>query len=362
MAFSRTSTLLGLALLLSAFGAAAQVFTQAFVPESGFYWNPEQPGRGYAIEVQDRQVFLTIYTYTDEANAALREPLWFSALGTLTPTVTGPVSYRFDDELVFSEDGQCLGCAFRDPVSTFTGRPISLTFETLTTGQLLIDGELIPIQRFWYSPSIDDPYLAMQGQWIFVTDCTAPINNNCFPSDVNVQPFEADLLTLDLVIGTGVATTTEGLRSGTNLEVSGSYDAVENIFFVVVAETVNEFLAYVVFGEDFGTDQMNGIAERYTPGDNLTGDGFPAFGRRISDLTFSETLNPSAKATPEPAARPRLSRSERNAAQLARQAEKDGRVSAPRTRAERLAAAAPTLRALENKLRAKATFGPPREP
>ncbi|MEM6574773.1 MAG: hypothetical protein AAF736_10910 [Pseudomonadota bacterium] len=362
MAFSKSAPLLGLALLLSVFSAAAQVFTQAFVPESGFYWNPEQPGRGYAIEVQDRQVFLPIYTYTDEANATLREPLWFSALGTLTATVTGPVSYRFDDELVFSEDGQCLGCAFRDPVSTFTGRPISLTFETLTTGQLLIDGELIPIQRFWYSPSIDDPYLAMQGQWIFVTDCTAPIDNNCFPSDVNVQPFEADLLTLDLVTGTGDDTTTEGLRSGTDLEVAGSYDAVENIFFVVVAETVNEFVAYVVFGEDFGTDQMNGIAERFVPGSNLTGEGFPTFGRRISDLTFSETLNPSAKTAAASAVQPRLSRSARNAAQLALLAQKDGRVTAPRSRAERLAAATPTLRALEAKLRAKASFGATREP
>lgn len=298
----RKNLLLTLALLLAGFTvfgpAAAQVLTQTFVPESGFYWNRDQPGRGYAIEVQDRLVFMTVYTYTEEANPALREPLWFSVTGTLAATGqgSGNVIYRFTDELAFSEDGQCLGCSFTDPVTTATGRPVTLTFDGLTTGELLIDNEVIPIERFWYSASIQDAYLAMQGQWIIVTDCTAPVNNNCYPSSPDVQPFEGDLLTLDRVIGSGGNQTADGFRAGTALEVAGAFDETQNVFVIVVAETGNESVAYVIFGEDFGTDRFSGIAERFTPGSNLTGDGFPMYGYRISDLSFAQTLSPGSKA------------------------------------------------------------------
>ncbi|MFK7956993.1 MAG: hypothetical protein AB8B96_12945 [Lysobacterales bacterium] len=356
MSAYKTSLLILIGLAMSLATATAQIITQAYEPESGFYWNPDQPGRGFAIEVQDRQVFLTIYTYTEEANPALREPLWFSAIGNLTASTTGSVTYQFNDELVFSEDGQCLNCEFRDPISTFTGRPLSLTFNSLTTGQLVIDGEVIPIQRFWYSASIDDPFLAMQGQWAIVTDCTAPINNSCFPSDVNVQPFEADFLTLDFVTGSGTNSSTEGLRGATNIEVAGDYDPVDNLFIIVVAETTEEFLAYVIFGEDFGTTNFSGIAERYTPGGSIFGDGFPMFGRKVSDLTFTETLNPAAKSGTESRAPTGLSRSNANSLTLlnaARKLKPGESVPAAATKAQRLAGVGPMLRNLEAQIQAK---------
>lgn len=298
----RKNMYLSLALLvlgMTSFGpAAAQVLTQTFVPESGFYWNRDQPGRGYAIEVQDRLVFMTVYTYTEEANPALREPLWFSVTGTLAASGegNGGVTYQFTDELAFSEDGQCLGCSFVEPLTTATGRPVTLTFTGLITGELLIDNEVIPIERFWYSASIQDAYLAMLGQWTIVTDCTAPVNNNCYPSSPDVQPFEGDLLTLDRVLGSGGNQTADGFRAGTALEVAGAFDETQNVFVIVVAETGNESVAYVIFGEDFGTDRFSGIAERFTPGSNLTGDGFPMYGFRISDLSFAQTLSPGSKA------------------------------------------------------------------
>ncbi|MEM9532038.1 MAG: hypothetical protein AAGA23_14090 [Pseudomonadota bacterium] len=325
--------------LIAAAPVSAQVLRQSFVPETGFYWNPEQPGRGYAIEIQDRQVFLTIYTYTEEANPAQREPLWFSAIGTLVESANGPVTYQFTDELIFSEDGQCLGCAFREPDSTFTGRPITLRFDTAVVGELTIDGEIIPIRRFWYSPSIDDEFLVMRGQWMITTDCTAPVANDCFPSDVNVQPFEADLLDMDFDGGTNADPSTEGFRAGTNIAVAGDYDRVNNIFVIVVAEQDSQYLAYVIFGEDFGTNFFYGEAERYFPGDNLTGDGFPMFAQRISDLTFTATGSPGSKSG-VPVSRTRTG--SRVAVKMD--------VPAGLSRAERLTRAAPLVRRLEASL------------
>ncbi len=335
---------LALVLAVSWTPARAQAPVQSYVPESGFYWNSDQPGRGYAIEIQDRLVFMTIYTYTETGNPSLREPLWYSAIGTLSSFGSGTsLEYEFNDELFFSEDGQCLGCDFIDPITTGTNRPIRLTFFTETTAELVIDGEVIPIQRFWYSESINDAYLALQGQWMIITDCTAPVNNNCYVQSIGLQPFEGDLLTLDVTTGSGSDRATEGLREGSNIEVAAAFDSTNNIFVIVVAETDNEFLAYCFFGEDFGTDQFQGIAERYRPGDNLRGVGFPTFGKRLSDRSFAETLSPQKNRA-------------ESKAELGH-----GRMMLPRTQVNeeaeatlkgaRLSAANALLRRLENTLR-----------
>ncbi len=268
--------------------------TQSFVPETGFYWNSSQPGRGYAIEIQDRTIFLTIYTYTEDGNVNIREPLWFSAVGNVVSSGSGTsVRYRFDDELFFSEDGQCLGCNFVDPVTTATGRDITLVFDTVSTATLTIDGEVIPIQRFWYTSSIQDAYFALFGQWIVVTDCTANASPNCYPSDNSLQPFEADLLQIDTEGSEGGDRIAEGIRMGTNIDVAGAYNSQDQFYVIVVAETTQEFLAYYFFNEDFGTDQIRATAERFAPGNSLDGSGYPAYMRRISDRTYVETGTPT---------------------------------------------------------------------
>ena len=32
-------------------------------PESGWWWNPAEGGRGYSIEIQDNQLFFAAYSY-----------------------------------------------------------------------------------------------------------------------------------------------------------------------------------------------------------------------------------------------------------------------------------------------------------
>ena len=271
--------------------AHAQIASQAFLPESGFYWNPAQPGRGYAIEIQDRFLFVTVYTYTEEANPAVREALWFFAAGEVLPGQSGnSLVYTFSDELFISSAGQCLECDFVQNISTSTDRPISITFTSLANANLVINGEVIPIQRFWYSPSIDDTFLSLLGQWMFVTDCTATgAAGNCYPSDPAVQPFNGDIIEL-LDVNSGSQTTVDGFRAGTAIEAAAAYDSVENLYVLVVSETDDEFLAYYFFGADFGTDRILGFSERFQPGDELQLNGFLMWGQRISDRTYVEEL------------------------------------------------------------------------
>lgn len=281
-----------LAVLLAAVAtkAASEVDTQTFIPESGFYWNQDQPGRGYAIEVQDRTLFMTAYTYTEEGNPANRDPLWFSASGTaFRDTTSGSVTYRFGDELFISREGQCLGCAFVDNVTTSTGRPIQITFTSAATATMVIDGETIELVRFWYTPSINDPIFALFGQWMIVTDFT--------DVDDGILPFDGDLLEIGFEATQDGQRIAEGFRGGTALAVSAAFDSGTQNYVIVVGERQDEFLAYYFPTINFGTDRFIGQAERFTPGSNLTGLGFPAQGYRISDRTHTERVLGAKRAT-----------------------------------------------------------------
>ncbi|MEM9302536.1 MAG: hypothetical protein AAGE01_10520, partial [Pseudomonadota bacterium] len=72
-------SLFALLLLCLGTAATAEVTVQAYAPEPGFYWNPNQPGRGYAIEVQDRTLFISAYVFTNEADPSSRTPIWYTA-------------------------------------------------------------------------------------------------------------------------------------------------------------------------------------------------------------------------------------------------------------------------------------------
>ena len=64
---------------------------EAFTPESGFWWNPNESGSGYAIEIQDNYLFVALYVY-DEVTG---DPIWYTA-GTFLQG-----NALFDSELSF---------------------------------------------------------------------------------------------------------------------------------------------------------------------------------------------------------------------------------------------------------------------
>ncbi len=289
----RIGKLLAASAFLFAATVGAQVPTQVFVPESGFYWDPTESGRGFAIEIQDRTLFMAAYVYSESNEASAGEPRWYTTSGDITVSGQGDnTQYEFLGTLFFSEDGQALGETYIEPITTDTGIPVDITFSSATRATMFIDGEQINLQRFWYSPSIQDANLAMLGQWIIVGDCTSVSGpNDCFESDFNLQPFQGDLLEIFDRNTSGGQTTADGFRPGTNIDVSGAYDPNDDFYVIIVAEQQGQFLAYYFFGNDFGTNEFRGLAERYQPGTNISGDGYPAYGYRLSDRTFAEQLN-----------------------------------------------------------------------
>ena len=72
--YARTLAALAL-LVLSATTAKAQYLS---APKPGFFWNPGEPGKGWALEVQDNLVFIASYTFQPTGN----QSVFYTTLGT----------------------------------------------------------------------------------------------------------------------------------------------------------------------------------------------------------------------------------------------------------------------------------------
>lgn len=118
-------------------------FALAFTPESGWWYNPAESGRGFAIEVQNNTVFMSGFLY--EADGA---PLWFVTSATYNQT-----NNRFDGDMLSLRGGQCLSCAFRPPVLQPSLGRITVSFTSPSTANLVWPGGSVPIVRQVYGVS-----------------------------------------------------------------------------------------------------------------------------------------------------------------------------------------------------------------
>lgn len=118
---------------------SVQAPPQAGSPESGWYWNSGEGGRGYAIEIQANQVFIIAFMYDAAGN-----PIWYLANGTMaTPTRYVGVWSQF-------ANGQALGQPYRAPTQiNANAGSLTIQFSDNVSGTLTLpDGRNIGIVRF----------------------------------------------------------------------------------------------------------------------------------------------------------------------------------------------------------------------
>ena len=113
--------------------------TALAAPEAGWWWNPNESGRGFFIESQNGVTFLGGYFYTDDGRAT-----WLVAGGQNAD------SYNYAGPLYAVRDGQTLFGDYVAPSPGVDVGPVSLHFSDDTHATLTWPGGTIPLQREYF--------------------------------------------------------------------------------------------------------------------------------------------------------------------------------------------------------------------
>lgn len=107
-------------------------------PETGWWWNAAESGRGFSIEQQVDTIFFAAYLYNNSGKDA-----WYTAV--MTKNTAG----NFKGTLRQFSDGQTLLGPYQaaKPANNNAG-DITLAFNTPTTGTMTWPGGVVPIERF----------------------------------------------------------------------------------------------------------------------------------------------------------------------------------------------------------------------
>lgn len=106
-------------------------------PESGWWWNAAEPGRGYFVEVSNGRFYLGSFLYNDAGY-----PIWYA---------TGPESVQgstISGKLGKYLGGQSLNGSYITPSGPFSQGSISIQFNDSTHGTISWPGGTVPITRY----------------------------------------------------------------------------------------------------------------------------------------------------------------------------------------------------------------------
>ena len=136
---STSSTMLNNGVNRSVVTAPAAQTCQPQPPQTGWWWNSTQGGRGFSMEVRGNSIFFASYLYDDAGR-----PIWLAA--------SGPTSLDgslFSGRLTGYSGGQTLDGAWHAPnASTVDYGAVTLSFNDASHGTLVWPGGSIAIERF----------------------------------------------------------------------------------------------------------------------------------------------------------------------------------------------------------------------
>jgi hypothetical protein len=106
-------------------------------PQTGWWWNPAESGRGFGVEVKGRNIFYNGFLYDTDGRAT-----WVIAAGPTS--LDGSV---FAGDLLQFSGGQTLTGAYKAPGPAQKVGTVLLTFNTAQAGTMVWPGGVVPIQR-----------------------------------------------------------------------------------------------------------------------------------------------------------------------------------------------------------------------
>lgn len=131
----------------------------AMLPENGVWWNPNEGGTGYNLEIQNDKLWFYAYTY--ESNGL---PVYLYGIGA--PAGTN----RFAGTLMKSGNGSCIACSYHPNTQSQVGNMV-IQFDSPSTATLTAttaEGtRSTRLQRFAFLIDERNPY-KMFGEWAVV--------------------------------------------------------------------------------------------------------------------------------------------------------------------------------------------------
>jgi hypothetical protein len=197
----------------------------AVAPASGLWWNPQESGRGFTIDIQDNIMIVTAYTYDSGHKAT-----WFLASGIYNQNTN-----TFTGTLGAYSGGQCFGCTYSNPTAVAAGS-VTIVFSSPETGVLSYPGGQTNIQHeiYAYSSKMDYFY----GEWSYTLDISS-------------------LLSTQFVIFNSTYTSSSGAHyiSGVQDGLSttsalGTYDPTSNSFIVATGDSSFTYLYKFAIADD----------------------------------------------------------------------------------------------------------------
>lgn len=113
----------------------------AFTPQTGHWWNPNESGTGYNIDVNNGVLVMTIYSFSPNGDSQ-----WYLAAGPMSPD-----QRSFAGTLEKYRNGQCISCVYAGQPS-FAGNDgsIVVNFLSETSAKLTLpNGRTTTIQPFF---------------------------------------------------------------------------------------------------------------------------------------------------------------------------------------------------------------------
>ena len=145
--------------------------TQRVEPYNGVWYNPQQSGSGYSIEVQKGKVFGIYYGYDAEG-----KPLWLTFLGDLVESEEAGIMWTLDADLTKMQNGNCLNCDYQTPEVADFQSTIHIDFKQANYASVKVDNgavqNMIPID-YSFGGNADFPELTdyklpdLKGMWVF---------------------------------------------------------------------------------------------------------------------------------------------------------------------------------------------------
>ncbi len=132
---------------------------QPQAPQTGWWWNPVEGGRGYSVEVRGTNLFWGGFLY-DQAGQAN----WMVAPGPVT--LDGAL---FQATLYSVENGQTLAGVYKPPSPPKSEGLITMSFATATKGTMIWPTGTVPIERLAFVPDgltiAPQPFQPENGWW-----------------------------------------------------------------------------------------------------------------------------------------------------------------------------------------------------